>query len=182
MKIHVIAMLALASTILLTSTAPAQEEAGQRKGKGQNRRTGGQMLIQKLEAAELTAEQQTKLKEAAATMQKELKTLREAGLTPEMTKKKASIIAEQRKEKKGRKAINDAMTAAFQPEQLELLEKAGKVNTTFRKTVFGMLTDEQVEKLPEALQKQIATTKNQKAAGGKGKGAGKKKQAAEAAN
>ncbi|QDV64360.1 hypothetical protein [Crateriforma conspicua] len=184
-----IAALACALGCCLSLTSASADDATAAKGKKTKAGQRGtvQMVMNKIKAAELTAEQQAKYDQLAEGLKKELATIRAAGLTNEINKQRTQLTAKLRKENASRKEILAAVSETFSDDVVALINKATKANADFRKAAYGLLTEEQLAKLPEETQKQISTALKPKNQGkGKNKGNGQKKRKgnkkAEAAN
>ena len=170
MNLKLVGAAVLAAVMVVPAVADDEATAKKKKGKrGQQNNVAAQLLKQ-LEPVELTADQIAKAKElgkAAAAKMKEIR--EEAGITDELTKKRAEAAKSMRdSDKKGKElaaAINEA--AGLSEGQVAAMAKFTEVRMKFQKDVVALLTDEQKENLPERLQR--AGKK-----GGKGKGKKKK--------
>ncbi|MEM9645538.1 MAG: hypothetical protein AAF989_11145, partial [Planctomycetota bacterium] len=139
-------LLPIAAVAMLFVSPVLAQDAAKKKGKGK-RRSAGAMLVEKLQAAELTDEQQAKVAELGKKYQAALKKLRESGLTQELSKKKAEITKKLREEKKSQKEIMAAVAEAFSKEQVEMFGASQKANSEYRKAVYALLSKEQLNKL-----------------------------------
>jgi len=168
---------ALALAVLIAIPAIAQDDAaGKKKGK-RNQQNAGSQVLKQLEKLGLSDDQVAKIKElgkeASAKMQEMRK---DAGITAELTKKRAEVVkAMKESEKKGAElaaAINKE--AGFSEAQVAALKLLNEVRQKFHKEVVGLLTDEQKENLPVRLQRAAGGNKGK---GKKGKGNKGKKNA-----
>lgn len=162
----------LIAAVMAVPALAADDAKAKKKGKrgGQN---AGTQLIKQLGEVGLTEDQIAKIKElgkVASAKMKEITT--GAGITSELTKKRAEVTKSMKdSDKKGKElaaAINKE--AGFSEAQAAALLESNKVRTKFRADVVALLTDEQKEKLPKQLQRAANAGKK-----GKGKGKGKKK-------
>ncbi|OYP31039.1 hypothetical protein [Rhodopirellula sp. MGV] len=147
-------ILGVAIALVLASPLAAADEKPNKK-KGQRNQVSVQMMKQ-LEKAELTEEQQAKLKELAKKANAEMQTLRkEAGLTPELMKKRAEAqkeIKESGEVKKPAELFAEAnKQAGLNEKQAAALKKANDVRAELLKKAVAMLSDEQKSKLPKQL-------------------------------
>ncbi|MGB7347093.1 MAG: hypothetical protein WBD20_22910 [Pirellulaceae bacterium] len=178
MKFMNIASLALA--VLLVSPVMADDAVKEKKKNAKGNRgaaSPAMQLIKQLEPVGLTEEQTTKIKELAKASAAADKALREeAGLTPELMKKRAEAQKELKDSgKKGKEmaaAVNEASGAT--EAQAAAFAKLNESRMKFQRAAMALLTDEQKANVPEKLQRML------KAAGGeKAKGKKKKEAAAE---
>lgn len=174
MKIKSIAVVALAAMIAVPSMA---DDEAKKEKKGKRTRGGANAaaaLIKKLDAVGLTEEQTKKIMELGKASIAATKKIREeAGITPELMKKRATAQKEIREAggKKGKeliKAINEK--AGLTEAQVAAFGKINESRQKLQKDVIALLTDEQKAKLPKQMQRGAK-------ASGKGKGAAKKKAA-----
>ncbi|MGV3486673.1 MAG: hypothetical protein ACO1RT_19805 [Planctomycetaceae bacterium] len=174
------AMLLCLAAILLVSPSFA-EDAPAKKGKGKGKgKSQSAAMMEKLSAAELTAEQKTKIEALGKELDTTMATLREEGFTPALAKQKADAMKKAREEGKRGKNVEADVLASLNltEEQKAVLKKAADAQVKFNKGVANELTDEQIAKLPQALQQQLNRAKGAAGAGGgKGKGKGKGKKA-----
>ena len=157
---------------IMAVPAFAQDDTATKKKGQRDQQNVAMQTIKQLEEVKLTDEQVAKIKELGKTANAKMKELRdEAGITPALLKKRAEAQKSMKdSDKKGKDlqaAINEA--AGFTEAQSAAIAKVNEARTAFQKQVVALLTDEQKEKLPQAM-KRAANAK-----GGKGKG--KKKQA-----
>ncbi len=166
----------LALSLVIVATGVAQDTPKKKKGAGGKGAAANPMVAQvnqvkkALEAVGLTDEQQSKVKELAATLQEQSKTLKEEGLTPELMKKHADAVKAAKDAGKKGKDIQAAAKEGMSEGEVAVLKKLEEATTKFRQGVMALLTDEQKALLPEQAQKTWAA-----ASKGKGKGKGKKK-------
>ena len=165
-------LLALTLVAVFSVTAIADEKPkGKKKGKaGENRMVT--KLMSSLKEVGLSDEQMTDVKAAAATYQASVKEIHEAGLTPEVAKKYADAMKEAREAGLKGKEVAVKAKEAVTEEESALMQKMQTATVMMKKAVVGVLTEEQMKALPEAVRKQLQPRK-----GGKGKGK-KKKEAA----
>ena len=166
---------ALALALLIAIPAIAQDDAAAKKKKkgNRNQQNAASQVLKQLEALGLSDDQVAKIKELGKEVSAKMKQMRtDAGITAELTKKRAEVVkAMKESEKKGAElaaAINKE--AGFSEAQTAALKSMNEVRQKFHQAVVGLLTDEQKEKLPARL-KRLADSKGKK---GKGKGKGKK--------
>lgn len=156
--------IALACMMVTTAVADDKPEAKKKGARGGKAQAGAQLMKQ-LEAVGLTDEQLEKAKDLRAEVVKAMAALRKEGLNGDLQKKRAALMKKAREAGKKGKDLAAAAKEGFTDVESELLTKAAALNGKLRSSIIGMLTDEQKEKLPEALKKQLAGKK----AGGKGK-------------
>jgi Spy/CpxP family protein refolding chaperone len=173
MKMKFVCSVALLAMMVVP--AIAEDAVKEKKGKGQGNRQGqvAKMLIKQLEPVGLTEEQTAKITELGKVTATQLDEIRKsAGITPELNKKfmeaRKSLRASGKKGKELIAAINEE--AGLTEDQAAAMKKINQAQMEFQQKAVALLTDEQKEKLPERLQKP--------AKGEKGKGKGKKKEAA----
>lgn len=162
---------ALCVAALMAVPALAADEA---KKKKRGQRNASNQLIKQLEPVGLTEAQVAKIKELGKSAGAKMKEIRDAaGITTELTKKRAEVAKTMKdSDKKGKAriaAINQA--AGISEAQAAALVEATKVRTKLQSDVIALLTDEQKEKLPKQMQRAAK-------AGNKAKGNKKKKDAA----
>ncbi len=163
-----VSALLLAAVIAVPALA-ADDEKGKKKGKRGEQNAATQLLKQ-LEEVGLTEDQVTKIKEIGKVAGAKMKEIREAaGITVELTKKRAEVAKSMKDSDKKGKELNAAVDkeAGYSEAQSAALAKANEVRTKFRGDVMALLTAEQKEKLPKQLQRAAK-------AGAKGKGKKKK--------
>ncbi len=153
--------------VLVGSTANAQQEKKKRRRRGAP--LAGQLVAQ-LKKADLTEEQQTKLKELIGKYGKEIKELRDkAGLSAEQRKARGAAAKEANekglKGKKRREFVAEAI--GMNEAQKEAQEELAKLQGKLRKEAMALLTPEQKQKLRQG--------KGQGKGKGKGKGKGGRK-------
>ncbi len=157
MKFKSLAVVALAA--LIVTPAFAQDDAkSKRKGKQNRRQNVATALVKQLEPVGLSDDQVAKIKQLGEKAAAEMKSIRDAaGITAELTKKRAEVQKSMKEsDKKGKEliaAINEA--AGFTAAHAEGLKKANAVRMKFQKDVIALLSDEQKEKLPERLQRAL---------------------------
>ncbi|MEO1618422.1 MAG: hypothetical protein AAFV88_21395 [Planctomycetota bacterium] len=169
--------LALLVTPCLIQSATAQDATGKKKDRAAARNNPATFVLKQLKDAALTDEQEAKVKELAKETAAAAKKVREeAGVTPEIMKKRAAVQKEMRDSGKKPQEIFQAVNekAGLTKEQSEAIKKANQMRTQLLKKAYAMLSEDQQAKLPERVQK-MATRKGM--AGKKGKGKGKKKDA-----
>ncbi len=155
MNVKCVVVALLAS--LITVPAVAEEEKAAKKKRNQGARKSAAVLVLKqLEPVGLTEDQIAKIKEIGAASTEKMKSIREeAGLTPEIMKKRAAAQKSLREAgKKGKDlaaAINEE--AGLNEAQAAALVKINESRQKFHKDVIAILTDEQKEKLPAKLQR-----------------------------
>jgi Spy/CpxP family protein refolding chaperone len=163
-------LLCLVAMLLVSPSFGEDEPAKKAKGKGAKGKTASAAMVEKLAAVELTDEQKSKLAELSTELDGAIATLKEAGFTQELQKKKADAMKKAREEGKKGKGVEAEVLASLNltAEQQELLKKAGAAQAKFQKGVATILTDEQIAKLPEADQQNLkrakAPAKKEKAA------------------
>ena len=158
-------LLCVVALMFVSPSFGEDEPAKQGKGKGAKGKTAASQMMSKLEGIELTPEQKTKLDELGTELNASMKSLREAGYTPELGKQKADAVKKAREEgKKGKNVEADVVAAMdLTDEQKTMLTKASEAQAKFQKGIATTLTEEQIEKLPEELKMQFSRLK----AGGK---------------
>ncbi|TWU55121.1 Spy/CpxP family protein refolding chaperone [Rubripirellula reticaptiva] len=172
MKFKMLGAIVMAAVLAAPAIADDADGAKKKK-KGQNRGpSASAQIIKQLESVNLTEAQTAKIKELGKAADASMKTIREeAGLTPELMKKRMeaqkSVRETGKKGKEAAEAVNEA--AGLTAEQSAAFAKMNEARTTFQKSVVALLTDTQKEGLPKAM------LRTGKPAGEKGK---KKKDAA----
>ena len=173
MNLKMIGSLALAAMIVTPVLGQDDAQPKKRKGNaGRARQNAGALLIKQLEPVGLSEEQTAKIKELGAKATKEMKAIRdEAGITPELQKKRAEIQKSMKDSDLKRKELVAAINekAGFTAAHAAGLEKANAVRMKFQKDVIATLTDEQKENLPQAMKRLVGGAEKGK------KGQGKKK-------
>ena len=169
-------LVALSLVAVLSLSAIADEKPKAKKKKGKQDAT--QMvakLVSSLQDVGLSDEQMTTVKATTDKFLASTKEIEEAGLTPEVTSQFAAAVKEAHEEGlKGKQAVNKAKESLTE-DQIALMKKMQEETMTMQKTIFGVLTPEQIEALPKPLQRQLQPRK-----GGKGKGKKKGKKSEEA--
>ncbi len=164
---------ALTLAALMVAPALAQDEAKSRK---KNARAGNNgaatQLIKLLKPVGLTDDQVTKIKELGKGVSIEMKKIRDdAGITAELTKKRAEVQKSMKDSDKKGKELLDAINekSGFTAAQAAGLKKATAVRNKFRASVVALLTDDQKTKLPPRLQRILKSgdAKTKKRAAGK---------------
>ena len=169
-------LLALSLVAVLAVTSFAEEKP---KGKKKGQPKGNPMvakLMTSLKEVGLSDDQMTQVKAAAEKFQSTVKEAREAGLTPEVNKKFLTAMKEAREAGLKGKEVAAKAKESVSEEEAALMQKVQEATVQMKKSVAGVLTEEQMEALPEAARKQLQTRPAGKGAGKKGKG--KKKDAA----
>ncbi len=149
-------MLICGVAAMLVVPCLAAEDGAKKKGKGKGAKPSAAM-VGKLSSVELTAEQKAKIDELASELDATMATLKEEGLTAELTKKKAEAMKAAREEgKKGKNIEADVLASMGLTEaETALLKKQGEAQTKFTKGIAALLTDEQIATLPQAVQGQL---------------------------
>ncbi|MCC9640974.1 hypothetical protein LOC71_01720 [Rhodopirellula sp. JC740] len=171
-------LFSLALVVCFACPVLADDEAATKKKRAGNRQAGGWMarnVEKSLEAVELTDEQKEKLADAKKQFTSELKELREAGLTQELMKKRMEAQKAARESGLKGKELAAKLKEDFSEDEQALFAKQQKAVAAMRKSVAGMLTPEQMEKLPEQARKQFTAAKQRGEGKGKKNGKGKKK-------
>lgn len=154
-KLFVAAFLAM----LMVAPAFAQDDAAKKKRaqRGQQgQRNAAVQIIKQLEEVKLTDDQVAKIKELGKSVAAKTKAIRdEAGITPELVKKRAEAQKALKDSGKKGKELMEAINreAGYSEAQAEAVKKMAEVRTAFQKQVIGLLTDEQKENLPTALKR-----------------------------
>ena len=154
MKRHAFLMAILSAIIVLPATAQDEQKKQRRRG---NNRMATQFLKQ-LEPAKLTDEQLAKVKEMAKEATEKMAALRkDAGITPELMKKRTAIAKKMQgsdlKAKERTAAINKE--AGLTEAQAAVFQQTNQSRVEFQRKIFAMLSDEQKAALPEKLQKSL---------------------------
>lgn len=170
MSLKTLTAFALAAMISVPCLAADEEKGKKRRGrKGQQ--NAATQLLKQLEEVGLTEEQVAKAKELGKAAAAKMKELRDsAGISNELTKKRAEVMKAMKESGKKGKELAAAINkeAGFSDAQAAALVKVNKLRTEFRAAVVALLSDEQKAKLPQSLQRAAK-------GGKKGKGKGKKK-------
>lgn len=161
---------ALLIAAVMAVPAFAADEAKEKKKGRRGQQNAATQLLKQLEPVGLTEDQITKIKELGKVAGAKMKEIRDgAGITSELTKKRAEVVKSMKdSDKKGKElaaAINKE--AGYTEAQVAALGESNKVRMKFRADVVAMLTDAQKEKLPKQLQR---AAKAGAKAGAKGKG------------
>lgn len=172
--------LALIAALAITAVADDKTLNDKALKKNTGERSGQNPMVAKLtkslEDTNLSEDQKSKIQTAKTAFVTQAKQLREAGLTPELMKKRAEAMKAARQSglqgKELRAKINESLTA----DERGLFEKMNKATVELQKTVAKTLTKEQMEALPEAARKSLQNAGKGKP--GKGNRKGKKKQGA----
>ncbi|MEZ6088618.1 MAG: hypothetical protein R3C05_11435 [Pirellulaceae bacterium] len=170
MRLHVFSLVIMA---LLISPAIAEEK--EKKGKkNRPQRSAAAQILKQLEPVGLTEEQTAKVNAIFKAADEEMKQIRtEAGITPELMKKRAEVaksMADSDLKGKERAAAIDK-EAGMNEAQAAAMAKLNTLRTKLMKETIALLSAEQKEKLP----KQFARAAQ---AGNKKPGGKKKKDAA----
>ena len=168
-------VLGLAFALMFTTVVVAQdapEKKKKRAAAGGNNAVAN--VLKQLKDVGLTDEQKTKIEAMAKKSMTAMRAARkEAGITPELMKKRMAAQKElQKSGKKGAELIASVNEKAGLTEaQAKFFKKSTESRAALLKGAFALLTDEQKEKLPARIKRM--------ASGGeeKGKGKGKKKKA-----
>lgn len=157
MNLKTIGVLALAAMIV--TPALGDDEAAPKKRKrnaSRARQNVATMLIKQLEPVGLSEQQTAKIKELGEKATKEMKSIREAaGITPELLKKRGEIQRSMKDSELKRKELIAAINekAGFSEAHAQAMVKTNAVRSKFQKEVIATLSDEQKEKLPQALKR-----------------------------
>lgn len=172
-------LLCLACTLMFaTMTIAADDAPAKKKGKKNAGQRAGvaSTVLKQLQDVELTDEQKTKIQELAKKSMTDMRAVRkEAGITPELMKKRA----EAQKELKAAGTKQSEMFAAVNKKvgmteaQVAVLKKANESRQALLKQAIALLSDEQKAKLPKRM---LQAGKKKP---GNNAGKGKKKKAAE---
>ncbi|MCS7468901.1 hypothetical protein NZK35_19790 [Stieleria sp. ICT_E10.1] len=165
--------------VLVLSTAAIAEDAPEKKRKNNTaaRKAPAANVLNQLKDVGLTDEQKTEIqamaKKTAAETQAALK---EAGITPEIMKKRVAAQKELRESGKKPAEISAAINEklGLTKDQIAGLKKSNAMRASLLKNAVALLTEDQKAKLPERLVKMTSRGDDAK---GKGKGKGKKKKA-----
>jgi hypothetical protein len=152
-------MLVLASFVF-TGIVNAQDEAKPKGKKQQGQLSVVDQFLKQLEPAELSDEQKAAAKEILGAVQKDVAAKRtEAGITPEILKKRAAARKEGNEAgKKGaelKKHVEAAM--GLTADQLKVLDETEKALTKAKQEIGKKLSPEQIAKLPEQARKAVET-------------------------
>lgn len=157
--------LALVTTIFMPLVWAQEDAAKGKKGKGKGKaaQSATSQLLKQLEPATLTAEQIAKIEELGKKATEEIKKIEtEAGLTPEILKKRREVVASMKdSDKKGKervKAIDEA--SGLTEAQAAAFAKANAVRTKLKKEAVKLLSDEQKAKLPKEFIDSLGDKKN----------------------
>lgn len=150
-------MLVLAGFVF-TGIVNAQDEAKPKGKKQQGQLSVVEQFLKQLEPAELSDEQKAAAKEILGAVQKDVAAKRtEAGITPEIMKKRAAARKEGTEAgKKGaelKKHVEAAM--GLTADQLKVLDETEKALTKAKQEIGKKLSPEQIAKLPEQARKAV---------------------------
>jgi len=168
----------IACALLISTAAVAQDEpAKKKKGNTAGRNNPATAVLKQLQDVDLTAEQKAKIQEMAKKSVVEMRTLRkEAGITPELMKKRTAAVKELRES--GTKPAE--MLAAVSKKldlteaQVAALKTANEMRQKLVQGSIALLTEEQKAKLPKRLVR-VANKSGEAKGKGQAKGKGKKK-------
>ena len=171
MNLKMFGAIALAA-LIASPVLAADDTANKKKGKRGQQNAATQILKQ-LEDLKLTDDQVAKIKEMGKEASAAMKKMRDdAGITAAVIKKRTEAQqAMKDSELKGKElmaAVNEK--AGITEAQANALKTINEARMKFQKSVVGLLTDEQKEKLPARLKRSANAGK-----GKKSKGQGKKK-------
>ena len=148
MRLHIFSLIVLAIFIV---PAVAEEKEGKGK-KDRPQRNGAVQILKQLEPVGLTDEQSAKVSQMAKAADAEMKQIRtDAGITPELIKKRAEVaksMAESDLKGKDRAAAIDK-ESGFSESQAAAMAKITAVRTKLIKETVALLSAEQKEKLPK---------------------------------
>ena len=157
---------------LMVAPVMAQDDAAKKKRRQRGQRNNvATQLLKQLEPVGLTDEQVTKIKELGKVAVAKMKEIRDkAGITAEVTKKRAAATKSLKDSDKKGKELQAAINkeAGLTEAQAAAWVNQSEYRMKFQRDVVALLSDEQKEKLPKRLQSAAN-------AGNKGKGARKKK-------
>ena len=172
-------VLGLVFAMLLSSVVVAEDEAKpKKKNRDAAKNNVAANIIKQLKGIELTDEQKTKLQAIAKETQAEMKKINdEAGITPELIKKRAEVMKSMKDSGKKPAELREAVNkeAGFTEAHAEAFKKTNEARMGLMKKAIALLTDDQKAKLPERLARFTKESGNKK---GAKKGKGKKKEAA----
>ncbi|TWT91664.1 hypothetical protein [Neorhodopirellula pilleata] len=168
-------LLALSLVAVLAVTSFAEEKPkGKKKGQPQANPMVAKLMTS-LKEIGLSDDQMTQVKAAAEKFQSTVKETREAGLSAEVNKKYTTAMKEAREAGLKGKELAAKAKESVSEEEAALMQKVQDATVQMKKAVAGVLTQEQMEALPEAVRKQLQTGPAGKGGPAKGK---KKKDAA----
>ena len=151
-KIFSLVIALVFATVSVAEETPAKKK---RRGGAAGNNVANSVLKQ-LAKVELTEEQKTKIKELAKKSATEMKAAREeAGITPELMKKRAAALKEVR-ESGEKKKMADALVEVnkkigLTEEQVAAFQKTSSARAELVKSAIALLSDEQKEKLPKGM-------------------------------
>lgn len=172
-------LLGLAFALLCTTVVVAEDapEKKKRNNQGADRANAATAILKQLDAADLTDDQKAKIQELAKKSMTEMRAVRkEAGITPEIMKKRAAAQKELKDSGKNPAELMAAVNekAGLTEAQAQAIKKSDASRKALLKGAFALLTDEQKEKLPKRLTRAINQGDGKKGDAAKGKGKKKK--------
>lgn len=168
-------ILGLAFAMLCTTVTAADDAPAKKKKGNRGRNAPAAQLLKQLKDVELTDEQKTQIQALAKKSMGDLQAARkEAGITPEVMKKRAEAMKELRaSDKKPADVVKAANEAAGLTEsQVAFFKKQTEQRAALLKGAVALLTEEQKAKLP----KRMTQARGKQ---GAGKGTGKRKKNAD---
>lgn len=153
MKQRILGLLVL-SLALVVSVSADDAKPKKKDGQGKGKQRANAQLMKPFAAIELTDEQKAKVKVLVQKANEETKALREeAGLTPELTKKRGEAMKAARQAGlKGKELAAEVdKNSGMNEAQLAAVKKMGMMRTKLQKAVVELLTDEQKAQLPARL-------------------------------
>jgi Spy/CpxP family protein refolding chaperone len=145
---HLVKLLLSMSLAVLIAT-PLLAADQERKGKGPRKKPDpGAQILQRLEKAELTEEQVTKIKEIAAANAEKLAAARPK-LSDEQRKARMEIIKKAKADGKSREEVMKLLkdSVKLTPEQEKAMEAANEARRAMFREVMDLLTPEQKKAL-----------------------------------
>ncbi|MEM9366122.1 MAG: hypothetical protein AAGD07_09005 [Planctomycetota bacterium] len=150
---RLMATMTLVLGMMLTVTADDATTKKKKRNARQNALVG--KVTEAIGSLELSDEQQAKIKEAVAAFQATTKEIQKAGFNQELRKARAEAMKEARESGGKQKDVMAAVNAKFTDEQNELFQKMQAATVKMKKAVISALGEDNVAKLPEALQKTL---------------------------
>lgn len=163
----------LLALTLIPCLAVGQEEDG-KKGKKKGPAAGAAQILNQLKEVGLTDEQVAKVKELSKESNAKTASIREkAGITPEIIKKRTEIQKKVRESGKKGADVAEIVNreAGLNETQIKAMKEINGLRLALRKSVVGLLTKEQKEKLPKEFSRGMQGNADQ----AKAKPEGKKK-------
>lgn len=164
-RVCALALIALLSLPAMADDGTVEKKESKKDKKGDRQVRLVAQLLKQLEPVGLTEEQISKIKALGKASGAKMSEVRKAaGITSELTKKRAevqkSMDGSEKKGKELRAAIDEA--AGVTKSQIEAFKAINEARLEFQQKVVALLTDDQKKQLPERLQRAVKLTQGKK--------------------